>query len=139
MPKLAELYPNKAGHFNFLQNKLKTTTYTSPVRSMMVDLKKRFIDKTFFKSFTLPCSVISQEMDGINSPLAYVIQTQTILKQKYSFKGEDTGYAICNYAITQDDNGTSEERTLNAFTLDTILNIILAPSSDTDIQASLVA
>lgn len=138
MPKLAELFPNKAGHFNFLQNKLKTTTFTAPVRSMMVDLKKRFIDKNFFKSFVLPCSIISQEMDGINSPLTYAVQVQTILHQKFKFKGEDVEYQFNTYAIDSDFNtNIYTQRTLDAFTLDTVLDLILRRDNDIVIKETL--
>lgn len=127
LPKLAELYPQYAPFFNYVQNQLKTTRYTSLVRSVMMSLKRRFVDKKFFRDFILPTSVYSQETDGINSPILYLLNNQTLLNVGFTMNDQTTYSRLNTYAVnwSQTTDGYLV-RKLDAFTLDTLMELVLS-------------
>lgn len=73
LPKLQELYKSRTNVFIHIQNQLKRSRYTAPIRQLLSWLKRRFIDTYFMSNYILPLSVVSKETDGLNSPLMYLM------------------------------------------------------------------
>lgn len=72
LPKLTTFYRKKADMFIYLQQQLRRSIYTAPVKSLMMWLKQRYIDKKYIQDYVLPLTILSKETDGLNSPIKYL-------------------------------------------------------------------
>lgn len=152
LPELQRIYHSKSDFFTEIQNQLKRSRFTSRVKSLLTWLKKRYVDTSFYKQIIAPLSVVSKKTDGLNSPLVYLIPKITIPVEPLACKiatGGNPNYIGGDYHyiqrfragtttrdaqgyVTGMSNTTSDgllERTFNAFSVDTILDMIL--KSDT--------
>lgn len=153
LPELQRIYHSKSDFFTEIQNQLKRSRFTSRVKSLLTWLKKRYVDTSFYKQIIAPLSVVSKKTDGLNSPIMYLIPKITIPVEplacritsngsvKYvggdyhyiqRFKAgatqrNDQGYVTGMAGVNTNDGLL--ERTFNAFSVDTILDMIL--KSDT--------
>lgn len=156
LPLLQEMYKDKADYIVAIQNQLKRSKYTSLVKSILTWLKKRFVDKNFFKNYILPTSVMSKETDGLNSPIVYLTHNFTIPMEPICLINRTTGdpyshsftvpvsFFFDKSYIKYDDgdgaitaiNGTSNgsllHRRMNSFNINTILDILLFSNNQTD-------
>lgn len=72
LPKLTTFYRKKADMFIYLQQQLRRSLYTAPVKSLMMWLKQRYVDKKYIQDYVLPLTILSKETDGLNSPIKYL-------------------------------------------------------------------
>lgn len=72
LPKLSTLYRKKADMFIYLQQQLRRSLYTAPVKSLMMWIKQRYVDKRYIQDYVLPLTILSKETDGLNSPIKYL-------------------------------------------------------------------
>lgn len=142
LPKLQELYKGRTDYFVALQQQLKRSAFTAPIRELMQWIKKRFVDQEFMRDHILPTAVVSKETDGLNSPIVYLLQTLRMPLQPIR-RGTDNTTSVIPITIFSDRftvnrdastqaitgvNGVEHgilELVYNAFNIDTILNIIL--------------
>lgn len=150
LPLLQEIYKDKSDFIVSIQNQLKRSRYTSVVKSILTWLKKRFIDKSFFKNYILPTAIVSKETDGLNSPIVYLTHNFTIPVEPICWFNRATNsvephsyttpvsffYDRRNIRYdTQDghitamnglQNGSLLTSRLNSFNINTILDILMS-------------
>lgn len=147
LPKLQEIYYAKSDFFTEIQNQLKRSRFTSIIRSLLTWLKKRFVDTSFYKQVFAPLTVVSKKTDGLNSPIIYLKPTLNIAVEPLAcqlgthsanqyipgdfhfiqrFMAGTTVRDNDGYVTGMGTQGNSMlERTFNAFSVDTILDMIL--------------
>lgn len=163
LPLLQEMYKDKADYIVAIQNQLKRSKYTSLVKSILTWLKKRFVDKNFFKNYILPTAVMSKETDGLNSPIVYLTHNFTIPMEPICFTNRNDGYNKvpntytvpvsffydkgdivyeANTGVIQQiknaDNGLLTRR-MNSFNINTILDILMFSNNQTDFDERITA
>lgn len=157
LPLLQELYKDKSDFIVQIQNQLKRSQFTSRVRSILTWLKRRFIDVNFFKEFILPTSIVSKETNGLNSPIVYLRHTTNIPLEPIAYVTPTdpnqipvpgsyivpVQFFMDDVTITYDTaNGQKVSSitgaqnnilstTLDAFNINTVLDILMSTSSTT--------
>ena len=164
---LSKIYHRYASAFEFLQQELATAKFTKQINKILQILKRRFIDKTFYKMIVAPLTVTSKKNDGLNSPIIFlntvwnipwepmavspdgnasnitpqsfsVINTAFIDSANMPTRDATTQYLVCKTGAGAgtnvpwgDDkaNNVILQRTQNAWTVDTILDMVLRPSA----------
>lgn len=95
LPKLQELYYKDADLFVEIQNQLARSRFRAPIKTIQSWLKKRFVDKPFYKSVISPLMITSKKTDGLNSPLVSLIPILQIPVIGLACKA--TGYDTTGY------------------------------------------
>lgn len=159
LPKLQELYRSKADFFTTIQNELKRSNFLAKIRELKTWLKRRWVDKGWFKSFVLPTLVYSKATEGLNSPFNMLEPTYSIALEPVYKPGEadspelinkifTTGITVSR-TISTDPNSqaqtafitnikyngkdiTTWETSLNAWSLNTIIDMIQANQTNAE-------
>lgn len=134
LPLLQSLDFNNNTLYAMVDDRLKRSAFTGPIKNIKSTLKRRWVDAGWIKDIILPFMVWSKKTDGLNSPILSLNAALATPITEFTLSSAQgaQAYRIPQWGITASHVGHVVTRNLNYFDLGDLITAIVVPQTIQD-------